>query len=167
MVLVVNQARDWLPFAYGLSLIGLYLLPYVTECKAEGNRSPVHDTEATSSAVWTRNLRSRDWLLASVSSINMAVYTSTQPRLNRDLYITLDRTTFVFIMCLFLIKGIDRISIILNILFFLIYTIIVNTYTHGQAFVHTIIYINTKTGCNLFVFSYLCISGKYMCTYSV
>ncbi|CAD1476458.1 unnamed protein product [Heterotrigona itama] len=36
----------------------------------------------------------------------MAVYTSTQPLLsNRDLSVTLDRTTFVFIMCLFLTKG--------------------------------------------------------------
>ncbi|XP_033190556.1 tyrosine-protein phosphatase non-receptor type 5 isoform X1 [Bombus vancouverensis nearcticus] len=58
-----------------------------------------------SSTVRTRSLRRRDRLV-SVNDINMAVYMSTQPLLsNRGLHIILNRTVFVFYVCLFLTRG--------------------------------------------------------------
>lgn len=148
-------------FACGSSLIGRYFLPYVTECKAEGNRSPGQGIRATSSSVRTRSLRSRDRSV-SINDINMAVYTSTQPLFsNHDLYITLNRIILVFLLYLFLITGIEQIFFFLEISFLFIrisrlprYVRISSVYTIGK---QDVVYSCSST----FVFVY---KWKYMYT---
>lgn len=143
LALVVNRARDWLSFACILPLIGWYILPYITECKAEVNRSPGQGTRTMSSTVRTRSLRRRDRVV-SVNDINMAVYMSTQPLLsNRGSHVILNRTVFVFYVCLFLTRGTDRILfyifkyllfffICVNIIYIHWYVYVSSFYTHGR-----------------------------------
>lgn len=157
---LVNRPCDWLVFACSSSLIGRYFLPYVTECKAEGNRSPGQGTRATSSAVRTRSLRSGDRSV-SINDINMAVYMFVQPLFsNRDSYVTLNRIILVFLLYLFLTTGIGNISFLeISFLFIRIsrlprYVCISSVYTVGK---QDVVYSCSST----FVFVY---KWKYMYT---